>query len=189
MPKFSVKESSCDGADSGHISLNPSKSSLIFIYALVNTHKVKMLIDTGATKTFINSKILHHLVSVDSILKQPSSFLLADGIASFKVLGLVDLTIEFNDFVTPIKAYIAQNLCTDIIIGMDYINRYNMSINVKKQTVHLESHNRHAVVPIINPTKSIKIPVISCSTISLSSNTATTIQVIIPISAISLPFI
>ncbi|CAM2714261.1 unnamed protein product [Rotaria socialis] len=148
-----------------------------------------MLIDTGATKTFINSKILHHLVSVDSILKQPSSFLLADGIASFKVLGLVDLTIEFNDFVTPIKAYIAQNLCTDIIIGMDYINRYNMSINVKKQTVHLESHNRHAVVPIINPTKSIKIPVISCSTISLSSNTATTIQVIIPISAISLPFI
>ena len=93
MPKFSVEKSSTDGVDSGKTLINPSKSSLIFIYALVNKYKLKILIDTGATKTFISSRILHQIAPMDSILKQPYSFLLADGIAPFHVLGLVDLSI------------------------------------------------------------------------------------------------
>ncbi|CAF4464434.1 unnamed protein product [Rotaria magnacalcarata] len=144
---------------------------------------------TGATKTFINSQILHHLVPMNSILKQSSSFLLADGIASFNVLGLVDLSIEFNSFVTPIKAYIAQHLCTDMIIGMDYINKYNMNIKVQKQIVTIQLHNHQIVVPIVSVTKSVKIPVISSTTVLLSSNSARKIPVAIPISSISLPFI
>ncbi|CAF1045757.1 unnamed protein product, partial [Rotaria magnacalcarata] len=144
---------------------------------------------TGATKTFINSQILYHLVPMNSILKQSSSFLLADGIASFNVLGLVDLSVEFNSFVTPIKAYIAQHLCTDMIIGMDYINKYNMNINVQKQIVTIQLHNHQIVVPIVSVTKSVKIPVISSTTVLLSSNSARKIPVAIPISSISLPFI
>ncbi|CAF2007476.1 unnamed protein product [Rotaria magnacalcarata] len=171
------------------MSLNPSKSPLIFIYALVNKQRIKILIDTGASKTFINNKILHHLVPITSILEQPSSFLLADGIASFKVLGLVNLSIEFNSFVTPITAFIAQHLCTDMIIGMDYINKYNLNINVQKQIVTVQAHNHHVVVPIVNQTKSIKIPVISSNTVLVSFNSVRKIPVTIPISCISLPFI
>ncbi|CAM4795211.1 unnamed protein product [Rotaria magnacalcarata] len=126
---------------------------------------------------------------MNSILKQSSSFLLADGIASFNVLGLVDLSVEFNSFVTPIKAYIAQHLCTDMIIGMDYINKYNMNINVQKQIVTIQLHNHQIVVPIVSVTKSVKIPVISSTTVLLSSNSARKIPVAIPISSISLPFI
>ncbi|CAF4012737.1 unnamed protein product [Rotaria sp. Silwood1] len=126
---------------------------------------------------------------MNSILKQSSSFLLADGIASFNVLGLVDLSVEFNNFVTPIKAYIAQHLCADMIIGMDYINKYKMNINVQKQIVTIQLHNHHIVVPIVNVTKSIRIPVISSTTVLLSSNSTRQIPVAIPISSISLPFI
>ncbi|CAF3896612.1 unnamed protein product [Rotaria sordida] len=114
---------------------------------------------------------------------------LSDGIASFNVLGSVDLSVEFNNFFTPIKAYIAQHLCTDMIIGMDYINKYNMNINVQKQMVTIQLHNHHIVVPIVNVTKSIRIPVISSTTVLLSSNSTRKIPVAIPISSISLPFI
>ncbi|CAF4274253.1 unnamed protein product [Rotaria sp. Silwood2] len=126
---------------------------------------------------------------MNSILKQSFPFSLADGIASFNVLGLVDLSVEFDNFVTPIKAYIAQHLCTDMIIGMDYINKYNMNINVQKQIVTIQLHNNHIVVSIVNVTKSIRIPVISSTIVLLSSNSTRKIPVAIPISSISLPFI
>ena len=38
------------------------------------------------------------------------SFVLADGMAPFQVLGLVDLTIQFADSITEIQARVARNL-------------------------------------------------------------------------------
>ncbi|CAF4571802.1 unnamed protein product, partial [Rotaria magnacalcarata] len=184
-----LAESPRDGVDSGQQIKNPSKSSLIFIKALVNKHEIRILVDTGATNTFINSRILHHVVSKNSILKQPYSFLLADGVAPFHVLGLVNLSIQLDTFITAIDAHIAEYLCTDMIIGMDYINKYNLNINVKKQIVTIESDNRHIVVPIVNGYKPIKIPVVSSNTVLLPPHSKRNMSVSIPISFISLPFI
>ena len=183
-----MTESSKDGVDSEPVVLNPSKSSLIFVYALVNKHKVKILVDTGATKTFINNRILHYIITRNTILKQSHSFLLADGVAPFHVLGLVNLSIEFNSFRTTITAHVAQELCTDMIIGMDFINKYNMNINVKKQIVTFESNNQRAVLSIVHPTNSIKIPVVSSNTVILPPRSTRNISVSIPISSVSLPF-
>jgi hypothetical protein len=61
---------------------------------------------------------------------------LADGIALFKVLGIVELTIRFDMATAKIHAHIAETLCTDMILGMDYINRYNLAIDVKQQTLY-----------------------------------------------------
>ncbi|CAM4874461.1 unnamed protein product [Rotaria socialis] len=76
-----------------------------------------------------------------------------------------------------------------MIIGMDFINRYNLSIDVKKQLVSIEVRNQRILIPIVNVMKSIKIPVISSNTILLPSNSTRKISVAIPISSISLPFI
>ncbi|CAM4802458.1 unnamed protein product [Rotaria magnacalcarata] len=72
---------------------------------------------------------------------------------------------------------------------MDFINRYNLSIDVKKQLVSIEVRNQRILIPIVNVMKSIKIPVISSNTILLPSNSTRKISVAIPISSISLPFI
>ncbi|CAF4246300.1 unnamed protein product [Rotaria sp. Silwood2] len=188
MPKFSVVESSRDGVDSGQQVINPSKSSLIFISALVNEHKLQILVDTGATNTFINKRIIHRIVTNKDILKQPYSFLLADGLAPFRVLGNVNLAIEFDSLVTTIEAHVAEFLCTDMIIGMDYINKYNLNINVKRQTITIESNHKLVEVPIIRQTKSVKIPVFSSNTISFSPYSKRTVFVSIPISSVSLSF-
>ena len=167
MFKFSVTESSQDGVDSRPAILSPPKSSLIFIYALVNKHKLKILIDTGATKTFINNRALHFIVPRDAILKQSQSFLLADGVASFHILGLFRLSIEFNSFGTTITVHVGQELCADMIIGMDFINKYNMNIDVKNQIVTLDSNNQRIVVLIVRPINFIKLPVISSDSVIL----------------------
>ena len=188
MPKLSVGESSTDGVDSGKTLINPSKSSLIFIYALVNKYKLKILIDTGATKTFVSSRILHQIAPMNSIVKQPYSFLLADGIAPFHVLGLVDLSIQFNIFNTTITAHVAQHLCADMIVGMDFINKYNMNINVMQQIVTLELNNQRTIVPIVNEINVTKIPVVSSNNVVISPYATRKISVSVPISSISLPF-
>ncbi|CAF5181057.1 unnamed protein product, partial [Rotaria magnacalcarata] len=139
-PSF-FAESSKDGVDSGKNNKNPLKSSLIFITTLVNNHKTKILIDTGATTTFINQNILHHMAGSKNNCKQPYSFVLADGAAPFEVLGTVELAIKFSNSITHINGHIARNLCTDMIIGMDYINKYNLNINVKKQIVSIDYKN------------------------------------------------
>jgi hypothetical protein len=119
MPKFLAAESSKDGDDSDIIHTNPSKSSLIFITTFVNKHTLKILIDTGATTTFINKKVLQHMTNLQYIHTNAYSFTLADGIAPFDVLGVVNLSIQFANSTTNGR-YWSRNLC-----GSIRMRRYN----------------------------------------------------------------
>lgn len=113
---------------------------------------ITMLIDTGATKTFINENLLNRFKNLEIINKKSSSFLLADGIAQFPIVGQVKLSIRFANVNTYIEANVARNLCTSMILGMDYINRYNLSINIKRQQISIEYRNRLLTMSI-NPNK------------------------------------
>src|SRR5271163_1325412 len=127
MPKFSITELSTGGDNSDKFSKKPPKSSLVFLTTFVNKYKTKILVDHGATTTFINKRILQHMKDFKYIPQTPYSFLLADGVTPFQVVGLVELSIQFAGLTTKIQAHIARNLCTEMILGMDYINLYNLN--------------------------------------------------------------
>ena len=156
MSKFLIAESPMDGGDSDKINQKPSKSSLIFITTFVNTRKTKILIDTGATTTFINTKVLQYM---KHLRHTPYSLLLADGLAPFYVLGVVELSIQFANTTTKVQAHIAKNLCADMIIGMDYINFYNLNINIMRQVVSIHHHNHTFTMNIDKDFILHKIPV------------------------------
>ena len=67
-----------------------------------------------------------------------NTFVLADGISPFHVLATIELSIRFANQITKIQAKVAQNLCTDIILGMDYITFYNLQIDTKQKLVSIE---------------------------------------------------
>ncbi|CAF4669082.1 unnamed protein product [Rotaria sp. Silwood1] len=71
---------------------------------------------------------------------------------------------------------------------MDYINKYNMNINVQKQIVTLELNQQRTIVPIVNVTKPTKIPVVISNSVFLSPHATGETVISIPISSISLPF-
>jgi hypothetical protein len=156
----------------------------MYFTTLVNQHQTKILIDTGATKTFINDKLLKHLKYLKFINKKTYSVLLADGIASFQVLGTVELSIRFANVTTKIEAHIARNLCTTIILGMDYINRYNLSFNVKHQTISIEYRNHLLTINIDPDYKLSKIPVVSSKSICIPPYSTRSTPVTIPIVSI-----
>jgi len=189
MPKFRITESPTGGGVSVKTHKNPSKPSLLFLTTFVNKHKLKILIDTGATTTFIHEKILKHLLSLQYIEKSPYSFTLADGIAPFHVLGVVNLSVKFANSTTTIKAHIANRLCTDMILGMDYINKYNLNINIIHQTISIENNNKTYTMDIDQDYGIHKIPVTTYHSITIPPHSKRLTHVSVPISSICSSFV
>ena len=187
-PEFLVAEPPFDGVVSGKTNQNPSKSSLIFITTLIQGYRTKILIDTGATTTFINKNIIHNIPFPVVISTEPYFCVLADGVAPFHVLGMIELSIQFDKTVTTIKAHIAETLCADMIIGMDYINLYNLSINVKQQTVSIEHNQRIFSMNIDRDLTSHRIPVVCSQIVHIPPHSRRMTSVSTPISSISSRF-
>ena len=189
MPKFLTTESFTDGDDSKTFYTNPSKSLLPFITTFVNKHKIKVLIDTGATTTSIHEKVLSHMKYLQYIHDNAYSFTLADGIAPFHVLGVVTLSIQFTNTTTTIDAHIASRLCTDMIIGMDYINKYNLNIDIMRQTVSINNHKQIFTMDIDKDYVFRRIPVISSQALVIPPHSNRSTQVYAPISSILSSFV
>ena len=159
LSKFLTPGSSKDGVASGQNLKNPSHLSLIFITTLVNNYQMRLLIDTGATTTFINNRMLQHIKPYPNLTKISHSFVLADGIAPFHVLGVVTLRIKFANQTTIIQAHVAENLCTDVILGMDYISTYNLNFDLREHVVSIKYNNQQYFMNIDQEIKPRFIPV------------------------------
>ena len=147
---------------------------------------MRLLVDTGATTTFVHSHLLDKLSPSRPLQPNPYSFFLADGRAPFHVLGTIELSIRFADVTTHVKAHVAQHLCTDIILGMDYINAYNLTINIKRQTLFIE-HNKHTLIVPIDPSTSLNsIPTIASQSITVVPQDTSAVSELAPRSSLPL---
>ena len=190
MSTFLVPESSQDGVDSGKTTKIPSGLSLIFINTLVNNYNMQILIDTGSTNTFINYQTLHSIKQCTNLSEHSSSFVLADSIAPFHVLGVVELHILFSNQITKISAHVAQNLCTDVILGMDYITLYNLKFNIRKQIISIDYDNhRYHQMKINQNVQTEFIPVTLSGPLCIPPQSNRSAKVSIPISSICSKFI
>ncbi|CAF1562969.1 unnamed protein product [Adineta ricciae] len=94
---------------------------------------MKVLVDTGAQHCFINRA--------------------SDGINSIKVAGVVQFEFSIGGVNTSIPAFITTNLCTDIILGMDYLLKYEFEIYPKKKFITFNFDNRKITISM-NPESS-----------------------------------
>ncbi|CAF4452773.1 unnamed protein product, partial [Rotaria magnacalcarata] len=189
--EFSISSTPCIryGDNSKNIPKNPSKSPLIFITTLVNNYQTKILIDTGATTTFIREDVLQHMTHLQYIRKTPYSFTLADGLAPFHVLGVVEVSIRFGNSTTKVHAHIARKLCATMIIGMNYINKYNLNINIAQQTISIIHNNHVSSMNMDTDFELHRIPANISKPIQIPPRSNRSAQVSIPISSISSPFV
>ncbi|CAF3506519.1 unnamed protein product [Rotaria socialis] len=123
------------------------------------------------------------------IRKTPYSFTLADGLAPFHVLGVVEVSIRFGNSTTKIHAHIARKLCATMIIGMNYINKYNLNINVAQQTISIIHNNHVSSMNMDTDFELHRIPVNISKPIQIPPRSNRSAQVSIPISSISSPFV
>jgi hypothetical protein len=177
------------GGNSNKVKENPPKTPLIFLTTYVNQYKIKILIDTGANSTFINENILPFMVHPRYIQRKSFSFTLADGKAPFQVSGLAELSIQFANTITKIQAHIARQLCVDMIIGMDYINSYNLNIDVKHQKISIEKDDQLWTMDIDREYDLRRIPVTLSQSMHIPPQSDRSTQVSTLISSVNAPFV
>ena len=110
-------------------------TSLLYLNVLVNNKKTKAMLNAGANRTFISIKALHPLNSKQFVNKSYKRVTLADGYTSLSVLGTLNLSIIMGDMLTSIKSYVVKELCANCILGMDFINKYKLIINMEEQLI------------------------------------------------------
>ena len=142
-----------DGNVSYKVNKNPSP---IFIFANVNQVTMKIMFDSGATKSFISKAALKRTRHLPiSINRQ--HYLMADGYTNFEVIGVVKIVMEFNRIKTSIIVGVVSSLCTDCILGMDYINKYKVNLNNKDQRIQIHTHKKIITIPMENQIYNVKL--------------------------------
>ena len=86
---FRVREATIGGVASNNLYNNPStpNTSLLYLNVLVNDKSMKVMIDTGANRSFISIKSLLPLYGKQFVNQIHSRVILADGHTSLSVLG------------------------------------------------------------------------------------------------------
>ena len=151
-------EASIDGAASKNQYGNPSQythASLLFLNAYIYDKQMKLMIDTGANRTFITMKVLNSIRNSRIINRIQRQVFLADGYTSITVYGEVNLPLVINNVYTSIRALIVENLCVNCILGMDYIIKYKLIINIVNRTISMGIKNYRFTMPIDNSEKNI----------------------------------
>ncbi|CAF3963140.1 unnamed protein product, partial [Rotaria sordida] len=113
----------------------------------------------------------------------------SDGIAPFHVHGVVELHIKIANQITKIKAHVAENLCTDLILGIDYIIQYNLKFDIRRQFVSIEHNNKLYKIKFDHDIQPQFVPVIVSNSIRIPSHTSHSVPVSTCISSICSLFV
>ena len=124
----------------GPIPSHPLHQSLIIIVANVNGCNLQAMVDTGATATFIKAAVLNNIKHTQ-IIPTRKKATLADGHSALAILGQVHLLVKINHVPTYVTGLVAENLATDMILGMDWCSMNNVEIHARKKEV-VVCHNR-----------------------------------------------
>ncbi|CAF3452727.1 unnamed protein product [Rotaria socialis] len=126
----------------------------ILFTTYVNNNEMQIMIDTGAQNSFVHERNLTLNDKFKSSTIPQQKFYMADGLTSFIVTGTVTLNIFIGDILTSILAYVTKNLCADLILGMDYLLKYDLEIKPKKKIILFYLHDKAITMPIDNESTS-----------------------------------
>ncbi|CAF0921788.1 unnamed protein product [Rotaria sordida] len=149
---------------------------------------MKILIDTGAQYSFINEKCLKFFNQYKFSDIGHQKFFMADGLTYFIVTGIIHLNINIGDIITSIPAFITKKLCTNLILGMDYLTKYDLDIQPKKKSILFKFDSQQIVIPINTETTLVDFPVKLSRSIKILPKSEQQIPVNVNISTAILSF-
>lgn len=100
-----------------------------------NHRSVEAILDTGSNHTIIKRELLEERVE----LRETNIALAGAGDEPLNVEGIANINIEVQGKKIEIEAYVVTNICTDIILGVDFMIKHAVDINFKTAKITLES--------------------------------------------------
>ena len=116
-----------------------SSSSLLILPAKANDHPVQVMIDSGATESFISDSVCQKL-KLKRIYSNPRRIILADG--STKICNAdCEIQLRLQDHSSNLRLHVAP-IHFDIILGKDWLARHQPIIDWKNNSIILSNGNK-----------------------------------------------
>jgi transposase InsO family protein len=131
-------------SNDGDVSQSCKKPSLTFLSASLNRHPVRILLDTGASSSFIRASTLK-TCRLPMISTAPRTFWLADGTTSFTTVGTAQLHVRINHLVTTISALVVRHLSCECILGMDWLEKYRVDVCHSDNAIRIHDDQGHCL--------------------------------------------
>ena len=110
---------------------------------------MKTMFDSGATTSFISKAALDRTEHQEININE-KQYVMADGSTTFNIIGVVEIIIQFNNVKTKINAAVVNTLCTDCILGMDYITKYRVKLDMQDQQIEIHTPEHTLIIPMNN---------------------------------------
>ena len=109
----------------------------------IQGHPAKALIDTGASVTAIDQKFIDDINFSKDEIRRPDIFKLSSANGSpMKVSGTAEFCFTIDNNTYKFNAYIINSLQYQVIIGADFLKRFQGVINLRTYTLKLEQDNQ-----------------------------------------------
>ncbi|CAF4479625.1 unnamed protein product, partial [Didymodactylos carnosus] len=117
------------------------------------------MIDTGATHSIITEKTLRRTKHRKFITNRNLQLFMGDGYSPLEAIGVVDLDIRINSTLTTISAFVVKHLSADCLLGMDYINKYKLKLDMAEHTVSIRTNRTITTISINQQPEELRLPV------------------------------
>ncbi|CAF4161880.1 unnamed protein product, partial [Rotaria sordida] len=154
----------------------------ISIKAIVNGKQLRAMIDTEATHSFITQRALstlHHAVvpSYNRIVQS------GDGHTMLKIIGEVQLLLQFDSVFTPMKVLVVKTMNTDFILGGDWCAQNVVWIDCAKNQVSIRSPTGRMFIPYDKSIDYLALDVKTINVIKLPPRDSYTVQAKVELSS------
>ena len=138
-------------SDSGKTNINFLKN---FIPMTIMQHDVFGMIDSGSDICVANIDVLSKYSGLSKyfINNSDKCFITTAGSKHVKIDGCIILPVSIADCTVKIKFYLVKNLLTDFILGLDFLNSHNVTVNFGKNKFSIDPRRKlqceeHVTVP------------------------------------------
>ncbi|KAM6543614.1 hypothetical protein CsatB_008061 [Cannabis sativa] len=127
---------------------------------LINGHVFTVLFDSGATRSYVSSRVLYQLDRPSDVFETGFGTLLPNGelVISRKRVRLVLIRIEDRGLSADLVELPLAEF--DIILGMDFLSKYSASIDCKRKMVTFQPENEEPFI-FVGSVQGSRVPRIS----------------------------
>ena len=109
---------------------------------------INLLFDSGSVTTLMDEKIYRQKMKQIGSLRKSKDFLVGVGGADLNVLGEANVEIMIDGVVLPTRVKVVQDLAYDIIIGRDFMDKYEVNILFGSNMIHIKEARLHVPMEI-----------------------------------------
>jgi len=119
-----------------------SNGSLLIVYGTIQGHRMKIMIDSGASRNFISSRIVDKYHLPNRKQHHETKIVMADGHVGPCALYVPDAHVKIGDYEDNMALFICQLSGYDVLLGKTWLEKWNPSIDWRSNEVSFQQDNK-----------------------------------------------